>query len=66
MLKGGVIIYTCILARIFLKIPIQNHKIVGLVLTFIGMSLVGLSQLFYDKHIDQNDIGSTFLGLGML
>lgn len=43
MLRGGVIIFTCIFTIIFLKKKIEKHKYIGIFICIIGLILVGLA-----------------------
>jgi drug/metabolite transporter (DMT)-like permease len=49
MLRGSMIIYTAILSVIFLKRRLNQEQILGLILAFLGLSLVGIS-----AYLDSN------------
>lgn len=43
MLRGSMIIYTAILSVIFLKRRLSSQQLIGLLIAFLGLSLVGMS-----------------------
>lgn len=47
MMRGGTIITTAIFARFFLKTAIQRHQILGCAFAFIGVFVVGLSNMLF-------------------
>ena len=58
MLRGGVIIVTCLFTIFFLKRKIRNYQWFGVVLVFIGVFLVGLAS--------QNDGETQIFGILLL
>ena len=59
MLRGSMIIYTAILSVIFLKRRLDPQHIAGLLVAFLGLSLVGLSA-YLDSAVPEVFLG-TFL-----
>lgn len=47
MMRGGTIITTAIFARFFLKTQVQKHQIAGCAFAFIGVFVVGLSNMLF-------------------
>ena len=47
MMKGGSIITTFIFSVTFLKLPILRRQLVGSILTFIGIFIVGLANTIF-------------------
>jgi drug/metabolite transporter (DMT)-like permease len=52
MLRGSMIIYTAILSVIFLKRRLSEQHVMGLILAFFGLSLVGLSAYLDSEATD--------------
>ena len=65
MLRGGVIIFTCIASRIFLGRKIYRHNILGVGLIIVGYVIVAISS-FLGPSDDNHDVASTILGVGMV
>jgi drug/metabolite transporter (DMT)-like permease len=49
MMRGGTIVVTFLLSIVFLKVKVQKYQIVGSCLAFIGVFVVGLSNLIYSS-----------------
>ncbi len=68
MLKGGTIILTAIFSVLFLKRKLKSYHYIGIILTVIGITIVGLSSfLISGEDGDQDeDFGNRFIGLGLV
>jgi len=65
MLSGIRIIVTAIFSRIFLKTPLHLHHIIGMIIIFLGMAIVGTSA-YMDTSGESQPIGFLFLALSYL
>jgi len=67
MLRGGIIIVTCLFLVIFLKKNPKNYQWLGVGIVFLGIFIVGLSSQL-DKKADSESQGekTSFLGIIML
>merc|ERR1711988_298040 len=45
MLRGGVIVFTCLFSKIFLKKQVYRHHLIGVVLLCIGFAVVGVASV---------------------
>ena len=63
MLRGGVIIFTCLFSKLFLGRPIYKHHVVGVTFCLIGFILVGIASLTENTDLstppDAISIGSS-------
>lgn len=58
MLRGGVIVFTCLFSKIFLKRQVYRHHLLGVSLLVIGFVLVGVASVVTQSG------GSSSVGLG--
>lgn len=61
MMRGGTIITTAIFARFFLKTAIQKHQIAGCAFAFIGVFVVGLSNMLFKSNNSTDASAVTYL-----
>jgi drug/metabolite transporter (DMT)-like permease len=69
MLRGGIIIFTCLFSRIFLKRAIHPHMIVGMLCCFSGFVIVGIASLMNKPSTNDDDshsLSSTIPGVVMV
>lgn len=67
MLRGGVIIFTCIFSKIFLKREIYRHHVLGVVLLVFGFILVGIASVVTSGGgAGSVGVGGTVLGIVMV
>lgn len=71
MLRGGVIIFTCILSKIFLGRKVHKHHLFGVILCVIGFIFVGISTVIASKATAEtgdstSTLGGTIAGLAMV
>lgn len=71
MLRGGVIIFTCILSKIFLGREVHGHHLLGVILCVVGFIFVGISTVLASEENqsagDSNtSVGGTIAGLVMV
>jgi len=45
MLRGGVIAFTCLLSKIFLKTQVYSHHLLGIAICILGFILVGIATI---------------------
>lgn len=50
MMRGGTIITTAIFSRYFLKTKVQRYQLVGCALAFVGVFVVGLSNMLFKSN----------------
>jgi len=60
MLRGGVIVFTCLFSKIFLKKQVYRHHLLGVSLLVIGFILVGIASVVAQS----GDSGSGGVGVG--
>lgn len=46
MLRGGIIVITCLFSYLFVGMPVYRHHILGVLLCVVGFVLVGVSSIF--------------------
>lgn len=68
MLRGGVIAFTCLLSKIFLKREVYGHHLVGICVCIFGFILVGLATLVKsgDDSGESKSAGAVILGIIMV
>jgi len=67
MLRGGVIIFTCLFSKIFLKRQVYRHHIVGVVFLVIGFCVVGMASVLGPADDSSGaGVGGTILGIVMV
>lgn len=68
MLRGGVIAFTCLLSKIFLKRDVFSHHLLGIFVCIIGFVLVGLATVVKsDSSADsEKSAGAVILGIIMV
>ena len=66
MLRGGVIIFTCIGSRVFLGRQIYRHNYLGVGLIVVGYVVVALSSFMGGGSSDSKGMASTIIGVGMI
>lgn len=49
MMRGGTIITTFICSIVFLKAKVQMHQVVGSILAFLGVLIVGISNSIFSN-----------------
>ncbi len=57
MITGGVVIFTGLFSKIFLKKILYKHNYLGVILVIIGIMLTGLSNFIFPKkneNLDEN------------
>ena len=65
MIRGGTIITTFIFSIIILKSKVKKNQSLGAVLAFLGVLIVGASNLFFsDKESGSTDVVIIFFNLG--
>jgi drug/metabolite transporter (DMT)-like permease len=47
MMRGGTIIVTLFLSKVFLKNKAEKHQIIGSIFAFFGVFIVGLSNVLF-------------------
>jgi drug/metabolite transporter (DMT)-like permease len=60
MMRGGTIITTFIFSIVFLKAKVQRHQIVGSILAFVGVLIVGISNKIFSAGSSSSASGVTF------
>ena len=65
MMKGVLLVFICILSKIFLNNPIYKHHILGIGSLFFGIFLVGLSALIYSDE-DKKIVKHPLIGIALL
>lgn len=67
MLRGGVIVFTCLFSKIFLKREVYRHHMVGVVLLVLGFVLVGVASVLSDTgDASGAGVGGTITGILMV
>jgi drug/metabolite transporter (DMT)-like permease len=69
MLRGGVIAFTCLLSKIFLKTNVYSHHLLGIFVCIIGFVLVGLASVVSsdnESSADEKSAGGVILGIIMV
>lgn len=68
MLRGGVIIFTCILSKIFLGRKIHGHHLLGVFLCVLGFVCVGISSVLASSSSSSSNstVGGTIAGMIMV
>jgi hypothetical protein len=67
MLRGGVIIFTCIFSKIFLKREIYRHHMLGVMLLVLGFILVGIASVVTSGGgAGSVGVGGTVIGISMV
>ena len=57
MLRGFIIVVVALYSRVFLKMRIFRHQVLGVVLTVIGTALVGLATILYSSSGENSILG---------
>jgi len=66
MLRGGVIVFTCIFSKVFLGRQVYRHHIVGVVLLVLGFVLVGVASVVTGGASNGGSVGGTITGIVMV
>jgi drug/metabolite transporter (DMT)-like permease len=68
MLRGGVIIFTCILSKIFLGRKVHSHHLLGVFMCVVGFIFVGISTVLASNSSSASNatVGGTIAGLIMV
>lgn len=69
MLRGGVIAFTCLLSKIFLKTQVYSHHLLGIMVCILGFILVGIASVVRTSGEDTTGgpaAGSVLLGIIMV
>ncbi|CAH1263583.1 SLC35F6 [Branchiostoma lanceolatum] len=66
MLRGSIIIFTGILSKIFLKRKLRGIHWTGMVVTMLGLVLVGVSSIFNEEDNDKKDVKKSILGIVLI
>jgi len=68
MLRGGVIIFTCIFSKIFLGRKIHGHHLLGVFLCVLGFVCVGISSVLASSSSSSSNstVGGTIAGMIMV
>ena len=67
MMRGGTIITTLIFSKIFLKSKVFKHQIAGAMITLLGVTIVGFSNLYFsDSSSGGADSGLQVFGYILL
>jgi len=68
MLKGGTIILTAIFSVLFLKRKLKSYHYIGIILTVMGVTVVGLSSFIVSGEDDDqdSDYRNRFIGLALV
>jgi len=67
MLRGGVIVFTCLFSKVFLKRDVYRHHIVGVCFLVVGFAVVGIASVIGPADSSSGaGVGGTVLGIGMV
>lgn len=66
MLSGTNIVYSALLTVFYLKKKLYRHHYLAIALIVLGVIIVGLDCIFYDKHEDFQKLSNTKIMLGIL
>jgi len=67
MLRGGVIVFTCLFSKIFLKRQVYRHHMVGVCLLVVGFVLVGVASVVTSgTGAGSVGVGGTIAGIVMV
>ena len=68
MLRGGTIILTAIFSVIFLKRKLKSYHYIGIILTVMGVTIVGFSSFVAEGESDDqaDDSANRFIGIGFI
>lgn len=67
MLRGGVIVFTCLFSKIFLGKKVYRHHMLGVVLLVIGFVLVGIASVVTTGNgSSEVGVGGTIAGIVMV
>lgn len=67
MLRGGVIIFTCLFSKVFLKRQVYRHHLVGVVFLVVGFCVVGMASVLGPADDSTGaGVGGTILGIVMV
>ena len=50
MLKGFVVVFTALFTVFLLKKPLNKQRTIGVILVFLGITIVGLANILYVKE----------------
>ena len=53
MLKGFVVVFTAIFTVFLLRKPLNRQRTIGVILVFLGITLVGLANVLYVEESDK-------------
>ena len=54
MMRGFIIVITCVYSSVFLKSKIFKHQVIGVFLTCLGLSIIGLSSIMTSSKSAKN------------
>lgn len=69
MLRGGVIAFTCLLSKIFLKREVHSHHLLGIFVCIVGFVLVGIASVVKSSDAgdsDEKSAGAVLMGIIMV
>jgi drug/metabolite transporter (DMT)-like permease len=66
MLRGSIIIFTAIFSVVFLKRKVFAYQWLGIAVTVVGITLVGLSSMINAKKDSEHSTGEVLLGNAMI
>lgn len=66
MLRGGVILFTCLFSILILRRKIRNYQYFGIFLTLIGIIIVGLSTMINSSSSSKSQRTTSIYSIGIL
>jgi drug/metabolite transporter (DMT)-like permease len=66
LLQGGSIITTAIFSKILINMVLKSYHIIGCLLTVIGVTIVGMSDIVFGTHSNDKAVELQIIGITCL